>query len=188
ATGVSNTAGAALWTLDYALFARTLNITKVYFHEGIGYKYNLPQYYAAIIAAEGIGNGGNIKISEISVDNTRVSGYAFYQDNKLARAVFINSQAFLSSSTNRSQVHLDFTFAGMGPSQMTVKRLAIGHADDTSGLLWGGQTYETADGHVAGTLSQEDHSVQEGLDLVATEAGNDEKISRSDEAAQPRSN
>ncbi|ESK88247.1 glycoside hydrolase family 79 protein [Moniliophthora roreri MCA 2997] len=195
APGVSNTAGAALWTLDYALFARTLNITKVYFHEGIGYKYNLiqpvtlnrsttdgsnlpsplpphvqPQYYAAIIAAEGIGNSGNTKISEISVNNTRISGYAFYQENKLARAIFINSQAFLSSSTNRSQVHLDFTFTGTTPSQMTVKRLAIGHADDTSGLLWGGQTYETADGHVAGTLSQEEHSVQEGLDLVASEA------------------
>lgn len=38
---MSNTAGAALWTLDYTLFAAQLGITRVHFHEGIGYKYNL---------------------------------------------------------------------------------------------------------------------------------------------------
>lgn len=60
APGVSNAAGAALWTLDYALFgydlafslaralpdlcvriiSYTLGITHMYFHQGIGYKYN----------------------------------------------------------------------------------------------------------------------------------------------------
>lgn len=41
APGVSNTAGAALWTLDYTLFASQIGISRVHFHEGIGYKYNL---------------------------------------------------------------------------------------------------------------------------------------------------
>jgi len=40
APGVSNTAGAALWGLDYALLAGQLGITRLYFHQGIGYKYN----------------------------------------------------------------------------------------------------------------------------------------------------
>lgn len=40
AAGVSDTAGAALWALDYTLFSATLGIDRVYFHEGIGYKYN----------------------------------------------------------------------------------------------------------------------------------------------------
>lgn len=39
--GVSNTAGAALWALDYALYASQLGISRVFFHEGIGYKYNM---------------------------------------------------------------------------------------------------------------------------------------------------
>ena len=39
--GVSNTAGAAIWTLDYALFASTLGIQRIFFHDGIGFKYNL---------------------------------------------------------------------------------------------------------------------------------------------------
>ena len=41
APGVSNAAGAALWGLDYALFAGQLGVDRLYFHQGIGYKYNL---------------------------------------------------------------------------------------------------------------------------------------------------
>lgn len=41
APGVSNTAGAALWALDYILYAAQIGISRVHFHDGIGYKYNL---------------------------------------------------------------------------------------------------------------------------------------------------
>ena len=44
APGVSNTAGAALWTLDYALYASQIGISRVHFHHGIGYKYNLVRH------------------------------------------------------------------------------------------------------------------------------------------------
>ncbi|CDO69470.1 Glycoside Hydrolase Family 79 protein [Trametes cinnabarina] len=40
APGVSNTAGAALWAIDYTLQAATLGIKQAFFHEGVGYKYN----------------------------------------------------------------------------------------------------------------------------------------------------
>lgn len=40
APGVSNTAGAALWVIDYTLQAATLGMKEVYFHEGVGFKYN----------------------------------------------------------------------------------------------------------------------------------------------------
>lgn len=38
--GVSNTAGAALWALDYSLYATQVGISRLHFHEGVGYKYN----------------------------------------------------------------------------------------------------------------------------------------------------
>ena len=38
--GVSNAAGAALWTIDHALQAATLGISEVYFHQGVGFMYN----------------------------------------------------------------------------------------------------------------------------------------------------
>ena len=42
--GVSNTAGAALWALDYTLYASQIGVTQVHFHDGIGYKYNFVSF------------------------------------------------------------------------------------------------------------------------------------------------
>lgn len=44
------------------------------------------------------------------------------------------------------------------------------HADDTSGLTWGGQTYETSDAKVQGSLSVTQVAVSAGVDIQATEA------------------
>jgi len=196
APGVSNTAGAALWALDYTLFATQIGISRVHFHEGIGYKYNQiqpatltrsildgstlatplpphvqPAYYGAIVAAEAIGTSGSTRAVELSINNTQIAGYAFYEGSKLVRAVLINSNAFLTTSTTRASVHLDFAFTGTGttPTTINVKRLAIGHADDTSGLTWGGQSYETSDGRPTGPNIIETDSVSSGVNITATE-------------------
>jgi hypothetical protein len=90
-----------------------------------------PQYYAAIIAAEAIGKSGNTHAVELTISNSQVAGYAFYEGARLARAVFINSNAFLKSNTAaRTSVHIDLGFTGSGsttPTSFTVKRLAIGY-------------------------------------------------------------
>ncbi|KAJ6544845.1 glycoside hydrolase family 79 protein [Mycena vulgaris] len=194
APGVSNVAGASLWALDYALFAPQVGISKVFFHVGIGFKYSLiqpvalnrstldgtplssplpphvqPTYYAAIIAAELRGATRNARISEIAINDTRIAGYAAFEGDDLVRAVFINSQAFLQGDTNRTSVHLDLAFSGKAPRKTTVKRLAIAHADDAYGLTWGGQTYETENGKVAGKLQLETRSVDQGVDIAETE-------------------
>jgi hypothetical protein len=41
---VSDAGGAALWLTDYALFGATLGIKRMYFHEGVGYKYSLASH------------------------------------------------------------------------------------------------------------------------------------------------
>ncbi|KAJ7158933.1 glycoside hydrolase family 79 protein [Mycena filopes] len=194
APGVSNTAGSSLWALDYALFAPQIGISKVFFHVGIGFKYTLiqpvalnrsildgsplatplpphvqPLYYSAIIAAELRGCEDSAQISEIVVNNTRIAGYAAFEGGELVRAVFINSQAFLQGSTNRSSTHLDLSFTGEGPRTMTIKRLAIGFADDASGVTWGGQTYETDTGLVEGELKVESVLTSDGVDIAETE-------------------
>ncbi|KAJ3747810.1 glycoside hydrolase family 79 protein [Lentinula detonsa] len=196
---VSDSAGAALWALDYAFFASSLGIERLYFHEGVGYKYNFiqpvtlntsindgtplpeplpphiqPAYYGAIVAAEAIGKAGGTSVSELSLDSDTMSGYAFYsREGQLSKTLFINSEGFFTSSgTNRTSIHLDLDFTGTGqsPSRMTVKHLEIGHADDTSGLTWGGQTYETSDALVSGMLSVETINIGDGLDIPATQA------------------
>jgi hypothetical protein len=43
------------------------------------------------------------------------------------------------------------------------------HADDTTGLTWGGQTYETSDARVNGALKLETVDVSDGVDIQETE-------------------
>lgn len=38
---ISTMAGTALWFVEHALFAATLNIQQLYMHHGIGFKYNM---------------------------------------------------------------------------------------------------------------------------------------------------
>ena len=87
-----------------------------------------PQYYAALVIGEAIGTSGSTQAVELTINNTFVSGYAFFEDKQLKRAVLINSQAFLTSSgTARSSVNITLSFSGSGttPSQVDVKRLKI---------------------------------------------------------------
>jgi hypothetical protein len=195
APGVSNTAGAALWAIDYVLSAVKVGAEQVFFHDGIGFKYNLiqpvtldrsitdssplpeplpphvqPQYYAAIILAEANGKVPT-QVSEITVGNDQISAWGFYESGRLKRAVFIHLNAFLTTSTSRPVEHVNLSFAGgTAPKMMTIKRLSIGHADDTSGVKWGGQTYETKDGRVSGGLQLNNTAVSSGFDLYASEA------------------
>jgi hypothetical protein len=83
-----------------------------------------PQYYAAIIANEAIGSSGDTQIVELTIDDPVIAGYAFYEQSRLARAVFINSRAFLTSSPTRGSVHLDLDIDG-SVNSATLKRLTI---------------------------------------------------------------
>ncbi|KAF7975737.1 hypothetical protein HWV62_8719 [Athelia sp. TMB] len=197
APGVSNTAGAALWALDYSLYAPQIGISRLFFHEGIGYKYNFiqpvslnrsiidgsalptplaphvqPAYYAAIIAADAIGSSGTTTSVELAINNAYLAGYAFYESGTLARVLLINSKAYLTTTnTPRGslKVNLDFRGFGTTPKTMRIKRLTIGHADDTSGLTWGGQSYETGDALVSGHENVPATTVTSGITIFDTE-------------------
>ncbi|KAG1725353.1 glycoside hydrolase family 79 protein [Suillus paluster] len=193
---VSNTAGAALWLLDYSLYATQVGISRIHFHQGVGYKYNLiqpvtldysiidgspigslaphiqPPYYAAIIVAEAIGTSGTTQAVEIVIDENNVSGYAFYEHGTLSKAVLINTIAYFAGAGARNSTHIDFSFTGSGytAKEMSVKTLKIRYASDTTNLTWGGQTYETSDGRVSGPLTVDTLPVSSGVDLQETEA------------------
>ncbi len=53
---------------------------------------------------------------------------------------------------------------------MTHDVLCISTANATEGVTWGGQTYETKDGNVAGVLSTRTMPVGQGVDIYDTEA------------------
>ena len=86
-----------------------------------------PQYYAAIIAAEAIGNSGNTQVIELNINDTTISGYAFYQGGQLTKAILINLLAFFTTTTTpRSSTHVNLNFeSGTVSSKMNVKRLFV---------------------------------------------------------------
>ncbi|KAF9812100.1 hypothetical protein IEO21_06383 [Rhodonia placenta] len=197
APGVSNTAGAGLWVIDYTLFASTIGIRELYFHEGIGYKYNFiqpvtlnrstingspldtpapphiqPPYYGALVVDSLVGSTGLAQVVELDVTDNNTSGYAAYEAGRLARAVFVNLDAWTTNSTGtRPVVHLNLDFAQGVATQATARRLVIQHADDTANLTWAGQSYEqTANVSPTGQIVVEDVNLAEGFDLRATEA------------------
>ncbi|KZT63900.1 glycoside hydrolase family 79 protein [Daedalea quercina L-15889] len=198
APGVSNTAGAALWVIDYTLFASTIGISELYFHEGIGYKYNFlqpvtlnystingsaldppapphiqPAYYGGLVVDTFVGNSSAASIVELVVNEPDTSGYAAFENGQLARAVFVNLNAWVTNSTGtRPVVHIDPEFVnGTTATTATARRLVINYADDTQNLTWAGQSYEeTTLVSPTGQLDLETIILSEGFDLRATEA------------------
>lgn len=197
AAGVSDTAAAALWAIDYALYSSTLGVSRVYFHQGIGYKSNFiqpvaltrsptdgstlpsplpphvnPQYYAAIVTAEAIGASNATRIVELPIEDDRISGYLIYEEDLPVRAVLVNTQLYLPSVVGffqtRRSVRVKLDIAGASPYEL--KRLAIPYADSASGLSWGGITYETQNGRPSGEELVECVDSDTGFEIYATEA------------------
>jgi hypothetical protein len=89
--GISDTFGAALWTLDYNLWCASQNITRVHMQQGLNFFYNAWQpidtpamakgtkapYYGSIAAAAMIGNtlDGKVRITNIPLNSTTDVAY-----------------------------------------------------------------------------------------------------------------
>ncbi|KAJ7069968.1 glycoside hydrolase family 79 protein [Mycena amicta] len=182
AVNTSNVGGIAIWTLDYTLFAGTLGITRAFFHQGIGYKYNAiqpvtltrstidasplstplpphvqPAYHAALVAAEAIGTSGCTTAVELDIADDQVSGYAFYEEGALKRAVLISHKMFFAGSgAARGVKNISLS---SGQDTVLVKRLFIPSADATTGLVWAGQSFDAANGKASGDVVVEKASV-----------------------------
>ncbi|KAJ7459673.1 glycoside hydrolase family 79 protein [Mycena latifolia] len=187
AVNTSNVGGIATWTLDYLLFAAQVGVSRLFFHQGVGYKYNAiqpvtltrsitdgsplstplpphvqPAYYAALVAAEAIGTSGVSTSVELDIDDDDVSGYAIYERGVLKRAVLISHTMFFAgSAVPRGVKHIALDFAGAkAPNgKINLKRLFIPSADATSGLIWGGQSFDGPDGKASGKMVLEQSSV-----------------------------
>jgi hypothetical protein len=115
----------------------------------------MPLYHALLVVGEAIGNSGQSTIQEISIADTKVSGYAIYEKNKLVRVVLINGNLYLSSDSQpRSQATV--SLQGLpANARIQAKRLTIPSADATTGNIWAGQSFETVSGRPSGRLLTE---------------------------------
>jgi len=192
---ISDAGGAAVWLADYTLFGATIGIEKMYFHEGIGYKYNLIQpaslprnvddattlnppapphvqssYYGALAVNEFLGTTSSRHIVEIDFSSTpTLSGYASYSSSTgaIQHIILLNHQPFLSSSSGaRPSVSVSLSSA-LGTKNISVKRLSIPFADVETGLKWAGQSFDS--GVASGSVQVQMQSTSAPVVVSATE-------------------
>lgn len=137
-TGVSDTFGAALWTLDYTLMSASLGIEQIYFHLGDQSQYSaftpLPytlnnqsltagiraNFYAHLFIAQLLADSvtKNLSIQAIpSANASDFSGYAVWDEEQVSQLVFLDMSVWNSTqgTTNPSTLSSgDSTYASPG--------------------------------------------------------------------------
>lgn len=111
-SGISDTFGAALWSVDYVLMASSIGVPRVYFHLGAeseysaftpwpyeldnealssGIRANFYSHYFIAKAVEGLRDDESYGIAALpGANSSDLSGYAIYQGGDLAKLVFLD--------------------------------------------------------------------------------------------------
>jgi hypothetical protein len=130
-----------------------------------------PQYYGALVITEAVGTSGSSTVSELTIADPYLSGYAIYEHGSLVRAVLINSLAYFAAdaAAGTARPVTRVNLSGIS-GQVKVRRTGIQHADDTQNVTWAGQSFETNDAQANGALIEETINVKDGVNVSATEA------------------
>ena len=172
--GVSDVFGAAVWSVDYALYAASLNVSNMYWHMGTGYRYSAwqatrngttapgprPLYYGNWVVATALGDS-DAQVVPI-VNTSSLAGYAIYSSKRhrseLRSVVLVNMEVFNSTSspaTQRSSVDFALPEKLVGRnSRASVKRLTAAGAEARDGIAFAGRTV-APDGEISGYESKE---------------------------------
>lgn len=184
AADVSPTFGAALWTMDYALRATSINITRIYFHHGtIGacsycfwgrYDMGAP-YYGAYIATAALAQGAYI--STLDTGDTNYAVYVIYgQDGKPLRALLYNSDYYAGDGTRGNETfalnNLRSSITNVKAKRLTAES-ALSRVDRGQNPTFGGQVFDNVTCKIDGTETYETTPVTGGsaqFTLAASEA------------------
>jgi hypothetical protein len=169
--GVSNTFGAALWTLDFSLHAAARNISRLNFHMGRDYRYAAWQpvetdkttigtkapYYGNLATAAVLGTLGNDEVQVVGLeydeDGGTESAYGIYHGGDLAKVVVLNMAEYnFTKSGNAMDEELNTKKRGshnfsikvpesFNDRSATVRRLEAPGADSITGITWDGYTF-----------------------------------------------
>jgi hypothetical protein len=166
--GVSDTFAAAIWTLNFFLFAATLDISSVQMHmtdnslsaawqpifrDGKA-PFVRPPYYAHVAMAQIIGNGnGTTQVGELPVNDLdanykgRVRAYAAYARNHLQAVILINSRLAEKSVEEKPGFIFKLDLGEEnGNKDIYISYLTAPGADSLTGTTFNGMTFSSSDG------------------------------------------
>lgn len=170
--GLSDSFGAALWGIDYALQLAYSNFSTVLFHVGgQSVYYNPftppvtnqstfhqwtigPIYYSALVVAEALGSSNTAQVLDLQANggSDYTPGYAIYENGQPVRVALTN---FISDPSGNSDYTASISIGGTVPPQVKVKYLLADSVSQIYNFTWAGQTFGgpfTSDGRLVGTL------------------------------------
>lgn len=166
--GVSDTHGAALWTLNFFLYAASIGISSVQMHMtdnsnasawqpipmyGRDTTFVRPQYYAHAAVAQIIGNGnGTTQISTLKTSNVgaaydgRIRAYTAFAYDKLQSITLINAK-HVSSSSDKGSFTFNLNLGSANANKdVFLSYLTADGAESQSGIIWNGMSYDDVTG------------------------------------------
>ncbi|KAH8828847.1 glycoside hydrolase family 79 protein [Flagelloscypha sp. PMI_526] len=178
--GISDSFGAVLWALDYALQMGHTNFSGAMFHVGGQRTFYNPftaaptnettfhqwtvgsVYYSALVMAEVMGASNTTQILDLNANSGNVftPAYAVYENGgQPSKLALFN---YMDDATGGAAITVTFAIGGSGvnqangtPGSVKVKYLASSSvADNRGNFTWAGQTFgppQTSDGRLIGT-------------------------------------
>ena len=160
---VTDTFGAALWALDFALAAAAGNVSRVHMHQVGGAPLSawqpssengrrravLPAYYAHLAAAAMVGRAprDGLRIVALPVtSNVSVAdeiAYGAYEGGRLARVMLINMREHVGGASPAARGHSRHWVLAPGECEetATVSRLFAAGMDSKTGISFDGKSY-----------------------------------------------
>ena len=162
--GITDVFAASLWTMNFFLYAATLNITSVQMHMTDNSNASAwqpiamygsdpfirPNYYAFAAMAQVIGCGGGIQVAGPGVISDGLPGgyanrfaiYPTYSSSKLASIVIINTVIANASDTSKNSVTVDLSLPDFANQKLYLSYLTADGADSQHNATWNGVSYE----------------------------------------------
>ncbi|ERF69240.1 hypothetical protein EPUS_08919 [Endocarpon pusillum Z07020] len=181
--GITDTFAAALWTLNFFLYAAGLNISSVQMHmtdnsnasawQPIPFygkqPYIRPVYYGYAAMAQLIGRGCSTQVIGIPFETfpagyeDRIGVYTTYQESKLAALVFINSFV-ANASDDKGSLTIDVSLPDFSGQTLYLSYLTAEGADSTQGTTWNGISYDVSGDGSPTIVSSDTRNITVGSD------------------------
>ncbi|KAG8720319.1 hypothetical protein FRC09_009762 [Ceratobasidium sp. 395] len=188
--GISDSYGAGLWAVDWALKLATYNFTTTLLHVGGQGDYYNPftppptnqstfrqwstgsVYYSILIAAELFGKSGQAQIADLNANNGEnlTPGYVVYEQGVPTRVLLIN---YVTDASGGHDATARIAVAGNAPAQVKVKYFAAPSVAFKGNMTWAGQTMGNnfeADGRLKGNETVETITCENGSCAIPLKA------------------
>ncbi|KAM0262780.1 hypothetical protein ACHAQJ_001574 [Trichoderma viride] len=153
ASGLSDVFGAALWAMEFSLYAASTGVIKrIHFHQSVGSPYaawvpsgnlttNAP-YYGKLAASTFLAQSSTIDVQTIALnkDADKDSGYGAYINGDLRRVAVLNLRQYNSGSGTRGNQTYSVKVAP--GTSWTSQRLTAAGATDKTGVTFDGFSYD----------------------------------------------